>query len=158
MAPFQRILCPIDFSSTSERALRYAERLAAATGAEIVLVHAFDTPQSYDPPGQTCPADSSLKSRLEQIRPSSPQVKFTHLLHAGVPGEVICWLAQDRNCDLIVLGTHGHAGLKHLLLGSVAEYVVRHARCPVLTVRDRPANEPKLDEPMVLPLPPPRLM
>jgi universal stress protein A len=158
MEPFQRILCPIDFSGTSEKALRYAERLAAAAEAEIVLVHAFDAPQSYDLAGQTRPADSTLKSRFEQIRPASPQVKFTHVLHAGVPGEVICWLAQDRNCDLIVIGTHGHSGLKHLLLGSVAEYVVRHARCPVLTVRDRPADEARLDEPMVLPLPPPRLM
>jgi universal stress protein A len=158
MEPFQRILCPVDFSSTSEEALRYAERLAAAAGAEVVLLHAFDTPQSYDLVGQTSPADQSLKSRLAQIHPSSPNVKFSHVLHAGLPGEVICWLAEDRNCDLIVLGTHGRTGLKHLLFGSVAEYVLRHARCPVVAVRERPAKEPKLPEPRVLPLPPPRLM
>ena len=80
------------------------------------------------------------------------------VLHAGPPAEVICWLAQERKCDLIVMGTHGRSGLKHLLLGSVAELVLRNARCPVLTVRDRPANDPQLAEPKVLPLAPPRLM
>ena len=73
------------------------------------------------------------------------------VLHAGPPGEVICWLAENLACDLIVMGTHGRTGLKHLLLGGVAEYVVRHARCPVLTVAEKPADEPPLVEPLALP-------
>jgi universal stress protein A len=156
--PFQRILCPVDFSETSLKALGYAQRLAAAAEAEVILLHAFDAPQSYDDLSQTKPADPTLEPRLHELRPASPQVKFRHVLHAGPPGEVICWLAEDQHCDLIVMGTHGRAGLKHLLFGSVAEHVLRHARCPVLTVRDRPADEPRLVEPKVLPLPPPRLM
>ena len=79
-------------------------------------------------------------------------------MHAGPPGEVICWMAQEQQCDLVVLGSHGRAALAHLLLGSVAEYVLRHARCPVLTVRDRPADEPPLAEPRVLPVPAPRFL
>jgi nucleotide-binding universal stress UspA family protein len=156
--PFHRILCPVDFSEASRQALQYGERLAAASGAEVVVLHAFDLPGSYDYPGQTRPLDPTLRERLEMVRPASPQVKFHHALHAGLAGDVICWYAEDQKCDLIVMGTHGRTGLKHLLLGSVAEHVLRHARCPVLVVRDRPANEPPLKEPLVLPPPPPRLM
>jgi nucleotide-binding universal stress UspA family protein len=156
--PFQRILCPVDFSDTSEKALQLAERLAAASGAEVVVLHAFELPASYDYPGQTRPVDPALRERLEKLRPVSHEVKFHHVLHAGPAGDVISWLAEDQQCDLIVMGTHGRSGLKHLLLGSVAEHVLRHARCPVLVVRNRPANEPKLSEPIVLPPAPPRLM
>lgn len=156
--PFHRILCPIDFSPTSEKAWQYAQRLAGASGAEVVLLNAFEMPESYDFPGQRNPADPSLRELLEKVRPGSTQVKFRHALHAGDAGEVICWFAEDQNCDLIVMGTHGRTGIKHLLVGSVAEYVLKHARCPVLVVRDRPENEPRLREPIVVPPPPPRLM
>jgi nucleotide-binding universal stress UspA family protein len=155
---YRRILCPVDFSEASQRALEHAQRLAAASAAEVVVLHAFDRPETYDAAGQTRPADPTLRDRLLAIVPESAGVKFRHVLHAGDAGEVICWLAEDQQCDLIVMGTHGRTGLKHLLLGSVAEYVLRHARCPVLVVRDRPAGEPRLKEPVVLPPPPPRFM
>lgn len=154
----QRILCPVDFSETSSAAFHYADRLAHGTGAELVLLHAFEVPESLDPRSQERPADPRLKEQLEKFRPSSAGVKVTYVLHAGLPGEVICWLAQERKCDLIVMGTHGRTGLKHLLFGSVAEYVLKHARSPVLTIRLRPANESPLREPMVLPVPLPRLL
>jgi universal stress protein A len=147
--PFNRILCPIDFSETAAKALRYAERLAVASGAEVVVLNAFDVPENYDRPGQTRPADPDLVDRLKAVVPVSPQVKFRHALHAGSPGEVICWLAQDQGCDMIVMGTHGRSGLKHLFLGSVAEYVMRHAPCPVLVVRDKATKETPLKEPIV---------
>ena len=158
METFQRILCPIDFSETSHIAFQHADRLAQASGAELLLLHAFEAPESYDMLGQTRPADPTLRTQLEGLRSSSPQVKVGHAVHAGPPGEVICWFGEDQNCDLIVMGTHGRTGLKHLLMGSVAEHVLRHARCPVLVVRLRPAQEPRLKEPVVLPPPPPRLM
>jgi universal stress protein A len=156
--PFRRILCPIDFSETSEHAFRYADRLAQASGAELLLLHAFDRPQSYDLFGQTHPADPALRAQLEAVKSASSNVRVTHAVHAGPPGEVICWFGESQNCDLIVIGTHGRTGLKHLLLGSVAEHVVRHARSPVLVVRLRAADEPPLAEPIVAPLPAPRLM
>lgn len=154
----QRILCPIDFSETSMRAVAYAERLAQATGAGLVLVHAFDRPEAFTMAGQSRPADPELRSQLEAVRPATQGLSVERVLHAGEAGRVICWAAQQRNCDLIVMGTHGRTGLLHLLLGSTAEYVLRHARCPVLTVRDRPETEQPLEEPHVLPLPAPRFM
>ena len=157
MQPIKRILCPVDFSQTSREALAYAERLAGAQGAEVILVHAFDVPETYGL-SQVRPANPKLVEQLDAIGPSLPNVPVSRVLHAGVPGEVICWLAQERECDLIVMGTHGRTGLSHLFLGSVAEHVVRHARCPVLTVRDQPAGEPSLPEPNILPLPPPAWM
>jgi universal stress protein A len=155
---FHRILCPTDFSETSERAMKYAERLAESSGAELILLHAFDMPETYDARGQTRPADPELEPKLRRLQSSSARVKLTHALHAGPAGDVICWFAEDRQCDLIVMGTHGRTGLKHLLLGSVAEHVVRYARCPVLVLRTPKAGEPRLTEPVVLPPPPPPLM
>lgn len=154
----KRILCPIDFSETSQRAFEYAAALAESVGAEVVVLHAFDVPATLNMAGQHTPADASLRVKLEQVRATSAKVHISYVLHAGTPGEVICWLAQDRQCDLIVLATHGRTGLSHLVFGSTTEYVVRHARCPVMTIRDRPTDEPALTEPKVLPRPAPRLM
>lgn len=146
----KRILCPIDFSDTSISALRYAESVAREMNAELVVAHAFSRPASWDHEGQLEPSDASLRDKLNAI---TCEVPFSNVMHAGPPGEVICWLAQQRGCDLIVMGTHGRTGVKHLLLGSTAEYVLQHARCPVLTVRQRSADEPELREPIVMPLP-----
>ncbi len=154
----RRIMCPIDFSDPSKTSFEYAERLARDLQAALVLVHAFDTPETLTHAGQSRPADADLKFKLESIRPSSENVAVSHVLHAGSPGEVICWLAEQRQCDLIIMGTHGRTGLKHLFLGSVAEFVMRHARCPVLTIRTRPSDEPLPKEPLVLPAPAPKWM
>jgi nucleotide-binding universal stress UspA family protein len=158
MTDIQRILCPVDFSPTSEKALAFADRLAHRLGAELIVAHAFEHPEQLTVAAQERPLDPSIKPRLEAIKSSYPNVKVQHVLHAGPPGEVICWLGESRQCDLIVMGTHGRTGLGHLFLGSVAQYVMQHARCPVLTVRSRPAHEPPLKEPLVLPVPPPRFM
>lgn len=148
----QRILCPTDFSDTSTAALRYAEALAGKMDAELVIAHAFKRPATWDMEGQSEPASEDVREQFEAITSDLP---FTRVLHAGPPGPVICWLAQEHECGLIVMGTHGRTGLKHLLFGSTAEYVLQHARCPVLSVRDRPKDEPRLAEPIVLPLPGP---
>ena len=153
----RRILCPIDFSHASGRAFAYTERLAQETKAELVLLHAFDVPETLNMVGQEHPTDPTLREKLDAV-PVVPSISVERVLHAGPPGEVICWMAQQRNCDLIVIGTHGRSALAHMFLGSVAEYVMRHARTPVLTVRDRPANEPPLAEPRVLPVPAPRFL
>jgi len=158
MQMIQRILCPVDFSEASDAALAYAARLARSTGAELVLLHAFDIPASMTYADVENPADPTLRQKLEGLPLSFSDVNTVRLLHAGLPGAVICWLAQSRECDLIVMGTHGRTGLTHLLLGSVAEYVIRHARCPVVTVRQRPADESLLTEPLVLPPKAPQFM
>lgn len=159
MQTITHILCPTDFSSTAVRALKYAERLAIETNAELTLMHAFDTPATYTLSGQEHPRDPRLLQQLNELLVDSPLGNKIHRLqHAGEAGEVICWMAQDRKCDMIVMGTHGRSGVSHLLFGSVAEYVLRHARCPVVTIRDRDPNEPALPQPTVMPIPAPRFM
>lgn len=144
------ILCPTDFSPTAEKAVAYADRLAESVCAELILLHVFDEADPRAEHPEEHPADPKLRQQLEGIAVRGPNVRVKHVLHAGPPGEVICWVAQDMACDLIVMGTHGRGGLLHLLLGSVAEYCLRHARCPVLTVRDRPEDEPPLEPPKAL--------
>jgi nucleotide-binding universal stress UspA family protein len=156
--PIQRILCPIDFSATSFHALAFAERLAVSLSAEIVLLHVSGSEPSYAVGGEPPASDTDAKRQLDGVRPTAANLAIQRILHAGEPGEVICWLAESRQCDLIVMGTHGRRGLMHALLGSVAEYVMRHARSPVMTVRLVPENEPPLKEPVLLPVPAPRFM
>jgi nucleotide-binding universal stress UspA family protein len=150
MELIQRILCPVDFSEVSHRTFEYAEKLARSAHAELILAHAFEMPAAYTVAGQSLPADPAEGARLREYKPSSPLLKIDHVLHAGPPGEVICWLAENRDCDLIVMGSHGKRALTRLLLGSVAEFVLRHARCPVLVLPHRRQQEGKLKEPYVV--------
>ena len=154
----KRIMCAVDFSEPAELASNYALELARTLGAELVLLHAFDMPADYGHAGQTHPADPGLVDRLDMVLASVTDVPISRVLHAGTPGEVSVWAAANQACDLIVVGTHGRTGFKHLLLGSVAEYVVSHARVPVLTVRQQQANEPAPPEPRVEPVPAPRYL
>ena len=158
MQSIRRILCPVDFSPLSAKAQEYAERLAATSGAELVLAHAFEIPASLTCADIQNPSDPAIRKQFEELPLFSGQTKAERVLHAGPPGEVICWLAEHRRCDLIVMGTHGRTGVKHLLLGSVAEYVIRHARCPVLTVADKTPGELPLPEPLVMAPKAPRFM
>jgi len=147
--PFQlrRILVPVDFSDTSKKALQYAVPLAAAFDAEVVLVHVmepFGLPpeMGYLPPELAVSQqelEGSAREGLEKLRAGEigrrarTQVK----VRVGVPWHEIISAANESNADLIILSTHGRTGLRHALLGSVAERVVRHAPCPVLVVRER---------------------
>lgn len=159
MQTIKQILCPTDFSASAAKAAVYAEQLALEVGAELFLFHAFDTPTTWTLSGQEHPRDPNLQRQLDAVLADSAHAHKIHRLqHAGPPGEVICWMAQEQHCDLIVMGTHGRGGLKHLLFGSVAEYVLRHARCPVLTIRDRDQDEPPLERPAMVPMKAPRFM
>ena len=159
MQTIRKILCPTDFSTSAANAAKYAEGLAREADAELFLFHAFDTPATWTLSGQEHPRDPSLQLQLDAVLADSPHAHKIHRLqHAGPPGEVTCWMAQEQHCDLIVMGTHGRGGLKHLLFGSVAEHVLRHARCPVLTVRDRDPDEPPLERPSIVPMKAPRFM
>lgn len=143
--PIRRILLPTDFSPAANVAQAYAERLAACAGASLLVLHVLqgwgDDATSDDD------SDAQMKQMLEGIQSREPGLVVEHLVHDGSPGEVICWIAQERECDQIVMGTHGRTGLVNLLMGSTAEYVVRHARCPVLTVPSRPNTEEPLKKP-----------
>jgi nucleotide-binding universal stress UspA family protein len=85
------------------------------------------------------PATEDLRKMLHQIKPADPAVPFEHRLITGDPAHAVVRLAKDENVDMIVIGTHGRTGLSRMLMGSVAEAIVRRAECPVLTYK-RPAK------------------
>ena len=125
------------------------KELASQTKAELVVAHAFHHPGSWTQAGQQ-QAPPSLREQLNDL---TIGMGCERVMHAGPPGPVICWLAQEHGCDLIIMGTHGRSGLGHMLFGSTAEHVLRNARCPVLTVRANYAKQPRLEEPIVMPMP-----
>jgi nucleotide-binding universal stress UspA family protein len=145
--PIRKILHPTDFSDRSRAAFELACALARDYGAELVIVHVAATPPVFAPDGIAIasPVEEPYEPRvkLAEVRPSDPRVKFEHRLLEGDPADQILKAARVGNADLIVLGTHGTGGLARLLMGSVAESVMRKAPCPVLTVKAPFPAEPK---------------
>jgi nucleotide-binding universal stress UspA family protein len=144
MTQFHTIVCPTDFSPTAETAVRYGASLARAYGAELVLLHVL--PQLHYPlrglgmaaafPHLQEELHTRAKERLQAaVQLAGEGVTVRTELRDGEAYEGVLAAAHDLKADLIVMGTHGHTGLKHALLGSTAERVVRLAECPVLTVR-----------------------
>jgi universal stress protein A len=147
--PFKKVLCPVDFSDSSREAMRRAADLVKLTGGSLTLFHVAYVPlTAYADGGPMLPssgpelteqlgkaAETTLaewKKRAEAMGAKDVSVKVV----AGVPWQMIVeTLEGDRSYDLAVMGTHGRTGLGRVLLGSVAERVVRHAPCPVLVVR-----------------------
>jgi nucleotide-binding universal stress UspA family protein len=136
-----KILVPMDFSGESMKALRYALGFAGQFGSRIVLAHVVE-PMVYPPEAGFIPLDPShlvkaAKRRLVAIaRESVPANRLGGTrVTLGNPPREIAALAGRLKANLIVLSTHGYTGLQHVLLGSTAERVVRHAPCPVLVVR-----------------------
>ena len=102
--PISRILLPTDFSPAANLAVEYAERLVACTGASLLVLHVR---QGWGTDEPSVDADEQMQRTLEQIRSRVPDVHVEHLVHGGSPGEVICWVAQEKACDQIVMGTLG---------------------------------------------------
>ena len=139
MFPIRKILYPTDFSDHSKAAFELACALARDYGAELVIVHVNRPTPIYAPDGIVVgvPIEEpyELRGQLAGVRPSDPRVKFEHHLLDGDPAEEILKAARIQAADLIVMGTHGNTGLARLLMGSVAEHVLRKAPCPVLTIK-----------------------
>jgi nucleotide-binding universal stress UspA family protein len=139
MLPIRTILHPTDFSERSGYAFRLACALARDCGARLLVLHVMPPPlMAYG--GGPFPAEPEryeehLREKLHQLRPAGPEVAVEHLMAQGEAAEEILRIASDMSCDLIVMGTHGRTGMGRLLMGSVAEWVLRAAPCPVLTVR-----------------------
>jgi nucleotide-binding universal stress UspA family protein len=140
-----RILVPTDFSDCSRKALHYATAFAKIFRAEIFLLHVLDMPLAAGEAGMAvemaayqksihAAADKGMIAFLKDHPEPPPAEKE---IRAGVPYREIIQTADNQRIDLIVMGTHGRTGLGHFLLGSVTERVVRHARSPVLVVRER---------------------
>lgn len=135
----RNVLCPVDFSKSSDAALFFASSLARENGAVLHIVHVYEEPfaytdlSSYVPPADMQPA----KDRLEMTRPTS-DVSFLQEFIIGNPSDKLVEYADQNHVDLIVMGTHGRSGLNRILMGSVAENVIRRAPCPVMTIRQPP--------------------
>jgi nucleotide-binding universal stress UspA family protein len=142
MFPLQKILHPTDFSPCSAAAFELACALARVSGASLTLVHVQRpveiTGKWALPPPVPVPLRETLQEQLSQLRPPDPTLNVERYLKEGDPAAEILRLAQEGPYDLIVLGTHGWTGLNRLLMGSVAEEVLRRAPCPVLTVKVPP--------------------
>jgi len=141
----RKILFPTDFSTLSDAALCHATSLARESGAKLLIVHVEEPPTAYGSGemyyGIPDPDNDALNSMLDQVVPTDPDIPFEHRLVIGDPAEEIVRIADEENVDLIVMATHGRTGLKRLLMGSVAEKVVRHSKCPVFTFK-APHHEP----------------
>lgn len=136
---FARILVPTDFSSPSDAALAYARGLAGTFDASLHLLHVVESTFLRavvgDPHDQETAALRQLQERLtDEDRRRSRALPVVE--RSDEPADEIVSYARSRDVDLIVMGTHGRAGVAHLMMGSVAEKVVRSAPCPVLTVRE----------------------
>ena len=134
-----RILVATDFSSQADLALKWARHLADGFGAELVLLHVIDVTAlgtsgfTLVGPSPVPPLLAEAKLDMQRWRKRAPDAEM--VIVQGSPRPLIVESALKLRCQLIVMGTHGRSGLAHLLMGSVAEYVVRYSRVPVLTVR-----------------------
>lgn len=140
MLALKTILHPTDFSPRSEYAFRLACSLARDHGAKVIVLHVVIPPPavSYGEmilDNDTVAQVDQLWETLRQIKSPDPAVTLEHRLEEGFPATEIVRVATEAGCDMIVLGTHGRTGVGRLLMGSVAEQVVRQASCPVLTVK-----------------------
>jgi universal stress protein A len=146
MNSFHKILVPFDFSDHSERAVQIAADLARHYQAPLTLFHVYEivpyaAPEGhalYTPPPPVAGLLEEFGRRLEEVKARAIAAgagEVDTLLREGFVAPQITELARDERFDLIVMGTHGRKGISHLLMGSVAEKVIRTAPCPVLTVR-----------------------
>jgi len=146
MTPLQfhigKIVVPIDFSEHSQKGLRYALAFAAQFEAEVILVHiveqmVYPGDWMYPPLAVTDFATEKREQMIERLRAldAGSGVTTKHIVRVGRAWQEVIEIAREEKGDLIILATHGYTGLKHVLLGSVAEKIVRHAPCPVLSVR-----------------------
>ncbi len=139
----QKILLPVDFSHSSDGALKFASSLAADFKAHLILLHVGEGTPAYlsayggfaDTPELEEKIAQENCALLELVKPTVAGVQYERQYLLGDPSQEILDLAEREGVDLIVIGSHGRTGLSRLLMGSVAEAVVRHAACPVITVK-----------------------
>lgn len=139
----KRILVPVDFSASSRKAVDYAVDFAREHKAELLLVHIIE-PMNYAVPRflpePTALLEEQRKAAAQQLLHLESAIKKRYRdcaseIHFGVVFQTIIELANSLKADLIIIATHGRTGLSHILMGSVAEKIVRHSHCPVLTIR-----------------------
>jgi len=142
--PYKRILCPVDFDEFSVAALREAAALALSSGATLQVLHVVSATPPLDEAatgglavGEVYePQMRIAREQLDKMLATIPKkIPLESSIEFGNPAALILNLQPKLKPDLVVMATHGRRGLKHLVLGSVAETVVRESRVPVLTIR-----------------------
>lgn len=146
MVQMEKILVPVDFSDYSKHALRYAVNFAQQFNAELILISVIEPmiyPADFSMGQVAIPAtDHNLSERVEEElknldeKEIAGKVKSRRIIKSGKPFYEINETAREEDVDLIIIATHGHTGVEHLLFGSTAEKVVRKAPCPVLSLRE----------------------
>ncbi len=146
MTEIKKILVPVDFSDYSKNALRYANNLALIFDSKIFLVYVIEPmiyPADFSMGQIAIPqTDFDIQSRAEEElnklanHEISPKTEVQIIIKSGKPFMEIISTASEYDIDLIIIATHGHTGVEHILFGSTAEKVVRKAPCPVLTLRE----------------------
>lgn len=147
MIQLKRILLPVDFSENADVANNYASALAQQFSAEIHVLHVIE---HSIPTFPIYGIDTGPLEHIKEIKKAAEEklnewlqadwakgITIVSKITVGTPFVEIISYAKDQDIDVIIMGTHGRSGLSHLLIGSVAENVVRKAPCPVLTVRSR---------------------
>ena len=152
------ILVPTDFGPASDAALAYAKDLAEKYSARLSLLHVLTSPEAtgYWTPEVYVPASLEARERLARAARERVENALTAeersrcgvviQVRAGSVADDILDFAREHDVNLIVMGTHGRRGLSHLLLGSVAEHVLRRAPCPVVTTREQPEADAIAEE------------
>ncbi len=146
MLPIKTILHPTDFSPSARYAFRLASSLARDHGARLVVMHVAGPAHANLYGGvpafqQLEEHERDLEERLRRLKPLHFKLPVEYRMEKGVPAEEILRVARETKCGLIVMGTHGRTGLSRMLMGSVAEQVLRQAPCPVLAVKS-PLRQP----------------
>jgi nucleotide-binding universal stress UspA family protein len=141
-----KILVATDFSLPSESALEWGRRLADVFGAKLVLLHVVDIFGLAEVGCRIVGGDPLLPILRKEAADGMQQWQtrvpgMEGIVREGSPRPLIVESAVELQCQMVVMGTHGRSGLAHLLLGSVAEYVVRHSKVPVLTVRAQVSDQ-----------------
>ncbi|MCE9606384.1 MAG: universal stress protein [Planctomycetia bacterium] len=141
----RKILFPTDFSSKGDAALEYAADLARERHALLVIVHVQEPPAMYGDGlyyyGDPEPDAEMLRKMLMAVKPRDPAVPCQYRFAPGLPASAILSVAKEEDVDLIVMSSHGRTGLGRLLMGSVAEEVMREAECPVMVVKPTSKTE-----------------
>ncbi|HSF30254.1 MAG TPA: universal stress protein [Candidatus Tectomicrobia bacterium] len=148
---FRHILAPTDFSEYSEKAVASALELAKKFGAKLSILHVIELPpypiEGYVPPSLSTTFLDDLERQatqdLAQLVPDAEagNVEVVRMVAVGTPYRKIIETAESEHVDLIVMATAGRTGFSHLVMGSIAERVVRAASCPVLTIRPREQDD-----------------
>lgn len=143
---FKKIVCPVDFSEFTDEILTYAVTIAKLFESELHLIHVipnlnYFTPyESFLTPENLVAIERNIEGEVEKDFDKITKkldFPFTRIIKTGVTFVEIIDYIKDQGIDLVVMGTHGRSGIEHILIGSVAEKVVRKSPCPVLTVRPK---------------------